>query len=573
MTLRSLFFGAALLALPHAALAGPPVRFVKDLYPGGDGFPVQFARVGDVTLFKAANDFGEEMWRTDGTEQGTFRVTDIEPGGGDGAPLFWNFGPVRLGSFVLFAGEESEHGAELWRTDGTEAGTWLVEDIMPGPIGTGTWFSRHAVRDGVVYFMSSDDEVSRQLWRSDGTAEGTFRLTTTPNNPSPPYLAMDVLGDRVIFLKSRGHELWTTDGTVAGTQRIRQFPQIDPLFPVFWEMRTSGSITYFGTEEVGTGPELWRTDGTPEGTFLVKDVNPGPASSEIKLLEPLGRGNRVVFFADDGVHGVEPWVSSGTPESTRLLKDLRPGPASSWPQSITAPSVQAGGLVYFAANDGEHGMELFVTDGSPEGTRLLVDARPGPQSGIMGAAWLMEAGGDVFFTASDGVHGKELWTSDGTPKGTRMLADLQAGPGSSDVTKPILSGSTIFLAALGGPGEGHELWAVDLPSVSVQDVVVSEGAGVASFALTVTDPNDGPVVVHYETVDGTARAGSDYQHVTGDLVIPAGATSAVLQVPLRQDRVPEETERFSVRLSRSRHGVIGRAAAVASVADDEVAGR
>jgi ELWxxDGT repeat protein len=569
MPCRSLFAGSALLALAATATAAPPVRFVKDLYPAGEGFPVRFARVGDLTVFKAASDFGEEIWRTDGTEQGTFRVTDIDPGPGDGAPFFWNFGPVSLGSFALFAGEESQHGAELWRTDGTEAGTWLVEDIMPGPIGTGTWFSRHAVRNGVVYFMSSDHEVSRQLWRSDGTAEGTFRLTTTPNDPSPPYLTMDVLGDRVVFVKSTGHELWTTDGTVGGTHRLRQFPVGDPAFPVWWDVRTAGSIAYFGTEEAGNGPELWRTDGTPEGTFLVKDVNPGPASSEIKLLEPLGRGNRVVFFANDGVHGVEPWVSSGTPGSTRLLKDLRPGPESSWPQGVTEPMIQAGGLVYFAANDGQHGMELFVTDGSAEGTRLLVDARPGPQDGISFAAWLMEAGGDVFFAASDGVHGQELWTSNGTPEGTRMLADLQAGPGGSGLTKPMLSGSTIFLAATGGPGIGRELWAVDLPSVSVEDVVVSESAGVASFALSVTDPNDGPVVVHYETMDGTAAAGSDYQNLSGDLTIPAGATSAVLQVPISQDRLPEGTERFSVRLSRSRHAVLGRTTAVASVIDDD----
>jgi ELWxxDGT repeat protein len=562
------------LAVPLAA--APPVRFVKDIYPGGEGFPVLFARLDDFTLFKADSDFGEEIWRTDGTEAGTFRVTDIDPGPGDGAPFFWNFGPVSLGSFALFAGEEAEHGPELWRTDGTPEGTWLVEDIVPGPIGTGTWFRRHVVRDGVVYFTSSDEETSRQLWRSDGTAAGTFRLTSTPNVPWVPYLAMDVLGDRVVFVKSSGHELWTTDGTVAGTQLIRQFPVGDAPLDVWWDLRTAGHVAYFGAEEPATGAELWRTDGTPQGTFLLKDVRPGPGSSRIFRVEPLGRGNRIVFFADDGVHGVEPWVSGGTLASTRMLKDLRPGPESSWPvppQHGPAGSVSSGGLVYFAANDGVHGVELFVTDGSPEGTRLLADARPGAADGLLGAPWLMAAGGDVYYTAADDTHGHELWTSDGTPEGTRLLADLVPGSTGSGLTDPLLSGSTIFFAASPPTGGGRELWAIDLPSVSVDDVVVSEAAGVASFVISVADANDGPVIVHYETVDGGAKAGSDYTNRSGDLTIPPGATSAVLEVALRNDTVAEGPERFELRLSHPRHGVLGRAAAIAAVADDDSATR
>ena len=163
------------------------------------------------------------------------------------------------------------------------------------------------------------------------------------------------------------------------------------------------------------------SDGTPEGTVLLADLPGGPTGSMPKTLAI--ESSRVFFTADDGTHGRELWVSDGTREGTLLLGDLNPGPASSGPQQFELPDrttfVRHAGRVFFTADDGTHGRELWATDGTPEGTVLLGDLRPGSDSSevrVVGT-W----GNRVVFTEDDGTHGRELWATDGTPEGTVML--------------------------------------------------------------------------------------------------------------------------------------------------------
>jgi ELWxxDGT repeat protein len=106
-----------------------------------------------------------------------------------------------------------------------------------------------------------------------------------------------------------------------------------------------------------------------------------------------------VFFAgDDGVHGQELWASDGTPEGTRLVADINPGPAASWPENMSA----VGGALFFKADDGQHGFEPWRSDGTTGGTRLVADVLPGRTASHPGQ--FIEAGGHVYFTAP--------WTQD-----------------------------------------------------------------------------------------------------------------------------------------------------------------
>ena len=86
-----------------------------------------------------------------------------------------------------------------------------------------------------------------------------------------------------------------------------------------------------------------------------------------------------------------------------------------------------GGTLFFAADDGVHGSELWRSDGTETGTVLVTDINPGASDGF--PRYLTEVGGTLFFTARDGVHGQELWRSDGTETGTVLVRDINAGGG------------------------------------------------------------------------------------------------------------------------------------------------
>jgi ELWxxDGT repeat protein len=177
----------------------------------------------------------------------------------------------------------------------------------------------------------------------------------------------------------------------------------------------------------GEGPEgtlrLWASDGTPAGTAELLGFAPGsgrrlplPAGSPI-LLAPLTPafsiplnltpvGDRLLFAAQDPEHGTELWTTDGTSEGTHLLADLQPGAGSSNPQDFTA----AGNLLFFSADDGTFGRELWESDGTPEGTRRVSDIAPGGFSSLFGFPFQpVASNGFLFFVADDGQTGLEPW--------------------------------------------------------------------------------------------------------------------------------------------------------------------
>ena len=136
---------------------------------------------------------------------------------------------------------------------------------------------------------------------------------------------------------------------------------------------------FFVAESRRRGRELWRSDGTRAGTKLVRDIRPGKMDSAPRELANFD--GTLVFRADDGVHGAELWRSDGTRAGTKLVRDIRPGPVGSLGPVSPYPSVatQAGGTLFFKADDGVHGFEPWRTDGTEAGTTLVRDIRPGPR--------------------------------------------------------------------------------------------------------------------------------------------------------------------------------------------------
>ena len=134
----------------------------------------------------------------------------------------------------------------------------------------------------------------------------------------------------------------------------------------------------------------------------------------------------------------------------QLVADLAAQPSPHWQESFVLPEfVEAAGIVYFFQDDGVHGRELWRSDGTALGTYLVRDVCPG-QCGA--EPWpehdaIAAAGGIVFFAGNDGVHGTELWVSDGTALGTHEVADIRPGKLSSVPGKFLVASGQLFFAA------------------------------------------------------------------------------------------------------------------------------
>ncbi|MCB0700100.1 MAG: T9SS type A sorting domain-containing protein [Chitinophagales bacterium] len=166
------------------------------------------------------------------------------------------------------------------------------------------------------------------------------------------------------------------------------------------------------------------------------------------------------FTANDGIHGREPWICDGTQAGTKIIKDINPGTTGSLGGLIAANN----GKVYFTATDYSSspfpGSEPWVTDGTATGTQMIKDIYTGTKSSISFPEKFTSSAGNVYFFADDGTHGKELWVTDGTANGTYMVKDINPGTGHSTPGGFIEYNSKTYFGAYDST-HGVELWVTD----------------------------------------------------------------------------------------------------------------
>ncbi|WP_216673610.1 ELWxxDGT repeat protein, partial [Pyxidicoccus fallax] len=316
-------------------------------------------RVGDTVYFPAqdAAHPGLELWKTDGTEAGTVRVKDIRPGLGSSDPSdLW-----AVGSTLYFVANDGQSGRELWKTDGTEAGTVRVKDLHPGEAdGVRDWNERthFAVVGTTLYFLADDGTHGLEPWKTDGTEAGTVLLEDLRPGAEDGAMALYPVGGTLYLVADdgvHGYEPWKSDGTPEGTVLLKDIvPGAGSGFGAGFSRLGEGVFFLAYTPEHGIEP--WKTDGTEAGTALIKDVLPGAGSSLRELTPgPLSLEDRglVVFAASDGTSGEEVWVTDGTPEMTERVADVAPGAASSVPRDM----VRLGERLLFTALDSTAGIE------------------------------------------------------------------------------------------------------------------------------------------------------------------------------------------------------------------------
>ncbi|MBI5568598.1 MAG: hypothetical protein HY914_01500 [Desulfomonile tiedjei] len=377
---------------------------------------------------------------------------------------------------LYFGANDRVHGFELWTSDGTETGTIMVKDMNPGS-GNGLVGDLISV-NGTLYFFSQYG-----LYRSDGTADGTVLVKEVAGNSLTDATGTLFFGG---WDSEHGSGLWTSDGTEAGTAMIKDMSPGSEYGWIENLTNVNGTLFFMGDEGIH-GLELWKSDGTEAGTVLIKDIVPG---SEGAVPQNLTDVDGTLFFtANDGVHGYELWKSDGTEAGTVMIKDINPGSDYGSPLHLT----NFDGTLFFIAEDGVHGTELWKSDGTEAGTVMVKDINPGAANSWSGGAYnnIVTMNGMLYFTADDGVHGQELWQSDGTEAGTIMVKDIIAGADSSGAFRLTdVNGNLFFIVS--GDEYGGSLWK-------------SDGTEAGTVMVAVTDylAADKPAPYDLTDVDGT----------------------------------------------------------------------
>ncbi|HQM32007.1 MAG TPA: hypothetical protein PKX85_05620 [Candidatus Hydrogenedentes bacterium] len=392
---------------------------------------------------------GAELWRTDGTSDGTVLVNDIVAGPADSGPSAF----AVLGDRAFFSAAEPSTGRELWVTDGTAEHTRPVADLWPGPASSNP---RQLVAvAGAICFLASDDAGTR-VWRSDGTPEGTVPLpVAAPGDDllfnrvfawrDAVYAYASTASDSVsLFSASPGgaqlEQLVTLPGQGPGAMRgggggaapetVREpAATVCALFPPgrelpFTQPARMGDVTYFAAYTPECGTELWKTGAALRDATLVADIFRGPASSCPTHLTPVGQ--RLYFIAETLQQGRVLYESDGTAGGTAMLRPLEPR-GFAYPVMTPVELAAFGtGKVFLIAPHPTRGVPgqlelclLTLSDAGP-----ILNMFPTAEAVKTCFHALTESGHLMYFILDDGLHGEELWVSDGAPEGTRIVKDI-----------------------------------------------------------------------------------------------------------------------------------------------------
>jgi ELWxxDGT repeat protein len=359
-----------------------------------------------------------------------------------------------LNGKLLFSAVDPTAGMELFISDGTAAGTKLLKDINPS--GSSLPHGFVASPSGVLFF-TADDGTRNQVWRTDGTAAGTFRITNVPKGAR----AYTFTNGRLFMFMHNGigqdETLAVSDGAAAGNGTI--------IFTGFLlHLANVNNIAIFSGENDTSGnPQMFRSDGTAGGTSVLANILGGATSEAVVL-------NNVLYF-QGAVTGSEMELArtDGTAAGTRIFADINPSGASD-PHDLTV----SGNKLFFVANDGTNGAQIYRTDGA---TVTRITSLPGTGS-IASIQDLADVNGTLFFSYRNGAGPATLYKLAGN---TTPVA-ISAGESTTSILDVVPIGSKLFFTALGNADNKVRLYESDGSSVKL--VAGDAGTG-ASFPFSV----------------------------------------------------------------------------------------
>ena len=484
-----------------------------DLHPGPAGsFPGNLAAINNTLYFSATTNAGSSaLWSSNGTAAGTNAVASFgsQP---DGSALFENIPDAFavLGNTMVFAADGGTNEIELWKTDGTAAGTTLIKELVPSPLaytpsdfttvgdqvffdiqdatdtlwvtdGTNAGTTQIATFDGTLsdltafegklaFIESATDGTDSSLWMSDGTARGTTQVTSFPTSQYQGFgvetPTMAVL-DGKLFISAPPvpspstdgfFTLWVSDGTAAGTMPIAGAPVTANIA----NLAVYQGKVYFSADAAGdsTRAQLWVSDGTAAGTRMVAKVGPAYAFTDQLLV---AGPNLYILTDDNGLTAnlsSSLYKSNGMARGTVLIHRFANG----------LPNISAlcnGDLALDVNGTSSNtNPRLWVSNGTAAGTKAVKGVGGGFGELITDDGAITPIHGRFYLQGEDTKHGTELWQSDGTVAGTTLVQDINPGPSSSDPMALTELNGNLIVAADDGV-HGLELLSGPIPAAPV----------------------------------------------------------------------------------------------------------
>ena len=531
MKTKIIIIATIILLLSNVLAHSQQPYMVKDINPGSPSSLNRFLLTNNNALFFDANNgvTGSELWKSDGTNAGTTIVKDIFSG--SGSSLYTNTIPVSNNGILYFSADNGTNGYELWKSDGTSNGTVMVKDI--NSIANFTSDPRELTNiNGIIYFNATDGINGYELYKSNGTATGTVMVKDIdPGSPGTNASSGDPMGlinmNDVLFFRANdpvfGSELWKSDGTTAGTVMVKNINSNNSVLsgssvPQF--LTNVNGTLFFGADNGINGFELWKSDGTDAGTVMVKEIFPGNSSQfgYSSFINNLTNVNGTLFFsAADSLNNNELWKSDGTAAGTVKVKEINSTNGSS-PNGLT----NINGTLYFSANDGINGIELWKSDGTESGTLMIKNLNPGALSSEPNS--FTNINGTVYFTANDG-NGPELFKTDGTAIGT---TDFNIStPTSGGLTRlNQLNGNLFFIHVT--QLYGRELWGLNINSLSTSENITNDN----KFSIF---PNPVNNILTIQNHDGKSIDKITISDLTGKKVLEQNSNSSTINVEKLQN--------------------------------------
>ena len=444
---------------------------LKNIYTStGSSYPYSFTTTfGGTTVFFAARSstYGTELWKTNGTAAGTVMVKNIQTGSGSSSPRYFRpFGP----SSMFFQAYSSATGYEGWLSNGTSAGTKVIDDWAGSSSGVSSLYTSAVAANGRLVYAGRSSTTGTELFVTNGTlATTTLLKSISAGTGSTSFYEMIRAGSWVymaVRTSTGKYEIWRTNGTSTGTTRFATSPGSSPRY-----MYYSGGRLYWNAYVSGKGYELCYSNGTVAGTG-VREIYAGSGSSYPYYGTEVKTGTGMVRAYSPGI-GYEPrFVTGLTIKTLDLAKMTGTVTQDDRVNSIT----EQFGKVLFSATDGTNGSELWRSMGTSGSTYMVKNIRSGSLSGVssynMNAARL---GNYVYFAANGGTWGTELWRSNGTSSGTKIFANLYSGSSSSSPSGMTRVGTNIFFSAYLS-GKGRELCVTNGSLIKIYDIYPGAGS-------------------------------------------------------------------------------------------------